>query len=107
MEGFNLTVKFTDQPYERIKEAPKGVPMCDFCFRSFKTFTLLYKHKARPCFEERQAEEPYPIKISMDASHLSYIGDAIAALGLNLQVCVGIFHRITFCNRKKVMEENR
>jgi hypothetical protein len=58
------------------------------CFQRFGTFSLLYKHRARPCFEDgvTQPPFPHPVKIAFHRDHLLYIGDIVHALNLPLQV---------------------
>eukprot|EP01089_Gocevia_fonbrunei_P008182 TRINITY_DN19853_c0_g1_i1.p1 TRINITY_DN19853_c0_g1~~TRINITY_DN19853_c0_g1_i1.p1 ORF type:complete len:437 (+),score=59.04 TRINITY_DN19853_c0_g1_i1:118-1428(+) len=76
----------TNLPYCRKSKPDAGVAMCDMCFQTFQTFSLLFKHKAKLCYEDGKFLLPYqdPIKISFHKDHLFYIGDVISSLELLL-----------------------
>ncbi|ELR22341.1 uncharacterized protein ACA1_253170 [Acanthamoeba castellanii str. Neff] len=80
--------RYTDLSTNLPLERPSAVqPGCDMCFQRFGTFSLLYKHRARPCFEDgvTQPPFPHPVKIAFHRDHLLYIGDIVHALNLPLQ----------------------
>ncbi|ELR22343.1 HMG (high mobility group) box domain containing protein [Acanthamoeba castellanii str. Neff] len=84
---YRYTDLSTNLPLERPSAVQPGVAQCDMCFQRFGTFSLLYKHRARPCFEDgvTQPPFPHPVKIAFHRDHLLYIGDIVHALNLPLQ----------------------
>eukprot|EP00005_Dracoamoeba_jomungandri_P009686 CAMPEP_0174269118 /NCGR_PEP_ID=MMETSP0439-20130205/39947_1 /TAXON_ID=0 /ORGANISM="Stereomyxa ramosa, Strain Chinc5" /LENGTH=401 /DNA_ID=CAMNT_0015357715 /DNA_START=44 /DNA_END=1246 /DNA_ORIENTATION=- len=85
--SYEFTRSDTGEKYERIKEAEKGKPQCDLCYQKFETFSKMFTHQARPCYEDGKLEPPYPnpITIAFDEHNLVYIGDVIEALQLPLK----------------------
>lgn len=76
----------TEKPFQR-PLFDRSVPMCDMCFAKFPTFSSLYTHRSRPCFESGICEQPFPhpLRIEFPVRQLVYIEDAITSLHLSLE----------------------
>ena len=77
------TVYTLSEPRPTLK---KGVAQCDFCFMEFASFTLLYKHKAKSCYEDGIFSEPFPnpVRVTFEKEQLYFIKDILDSINTTI-----------------------
>eukprot|EP00026_Physarum_polycephalum_P008888 Phypoly_transcript_08991.p1 GENE.Phypoly_transcript_08991~~Phypoly_transcript_08991.p1 ORF type:complete len:432 (+),score=83.01 Phypoly_transcript_08991:128-1423(+) len=85
MSPYTFRFLSSDAVYTRPTPPGKGDTVCDLCFKHFSTFSSLYNHKAKLCYEDLSGELITPIKICFAPSHLRWIGDTIKALKMEVK----------------------
>eukprot|EP01130_Rhizamoeba_saxonica_P015102 TRINITY_DN6715_c0_g1_i1.p1 TRINITY_DN6715_c0_g1~~TRINITY_DN6715_c0_g1_i1.p1 ORF type:complete len:451 (-),score=69.09 TRINITY_DN6715_c0_g1_i1:17-1339(-) len=72
------------QPYARLTKVDPCKKQCDMCFRDFDSWSILYTHKANPCWKDDSDSEPHPIMVLFDKSQLVFFGDCLQERGIEV-----------------------